>query len=84
MQASEERQRKKQKRKADEGQLAAKRQEMDKAKVSGFADHCTLAHSPRTRAAFLDCYPKNVALLWDVARAGCMRRHVLRGVMVLV
>ncbi|PIL31136.1 transcription factor [Ganoderma sinense ZZ0214-1] len=34
MQASEERQRKKQKRKADEGQLAAKRQEMDKAKIS--------------------------------------------------
>ena len=34
MQASEERQRKKQKRKDDEGQLAAKRQEMDKAKVS--------------------------------------------------
>ncbi|TBU58147.1 SNF2 family DNA-dependent ATPase [Dichomitus squalens] len=34
MQASEERQRKKQKRKDDEGQLAAKRQEMDKAKIS--------------------------------------------------
>lgn len=32
--ASEERQKKKQKRKADEGQLAVKRQEMDKAKVS--------------------------------------------------
>ncbi|KAI1784329.1 SNF2 family DNA-dependent ATPase [Ganoderma leucocontextum] len=34
MHASEERQRKKQKRKADEGQLAARRQEMDKAKIS--------------------------------------------------
>lgn len=33
MQASEERQKKKQKRKAEEGQLYAKRQEMDKAKV---------------------------------------------------
>ncbi|OJT13954.1 ISWI chromatin-remodeling complex ATPase ISW2 [Trametes pubescens] len=34
MQASEERQKKKQKRKAEEGQLQAKRQEMDKAKIS--------------------------------------------------
>lgn len=34
MQASEDRQKRKQKRKADEGQLAMRRQEMDKAKVS--------------------------------------------------
>ena len=34
MQAAEERKQKKQKRKADEGHLAVKRQEMDKAKVS--------------------------------------------------
>ena len=33
LQASEARQQKKQKRKAEEGQLQAKRQEMDKAKV---------------------------------------------------
>ena len=34
MQAAEERKQKKQQRKADEGHLAVKRQEMDKAKVS--------------------------------------------------
>ena len=51
MQASEERQRKKQKRKDDEGQLAAKRQEMDKAKVSRASDDRTLALAPCKRAA---------------------------------
>ena len=44
LQASEARQQKKQKRKAEEGQLQAKRQEMDKAKVrhSGLRTGCML------------------------------------------
>ncbi len=46
MQASEERQKKKQKRKAEEGQLQAKRQEMDKAKVSILCPR-TLPHRKR-------------------------------------
>lgn len=52
MQASEERQKKKQKRKAEEGQLQAKRQEMDKAKVSSLCPHTLRPRKKQARWPF--------------------------------
>lgn len=83
MQASEERQRKKQKRKADEGQLAARRQEMDKAKVSRVPDDCASALRHGHALPPLERHSGTCAILWTEANAAFMRRHVLRGVAVL-